>query len=1080
MFEPVDPAVSFPRLEEQVLEFWKTRGVVKEALEEKPGRPRFVFYEGPPTANNKPGLHHVWARVFKDIYCRYKTMRGFFVPRKAGWDCHGLPVELEIEKELGLERKADIEKYGIDRFNAECRKSVQRYVVDWERLTERIGFWLDVQDAYWTMRNEYIESVWWQLGRMWNKGLLYKDTKVVPYCPRCGTPLSSHEVAQGYQEVEDPSVFVRFPVEEGKGSGEAALLVWTTTPWTLVSNVAVAAHPEETYVLVEGGSEKLILAEARVAAVFGEDAGSWRVLERFPGSELQARYRRPFEYLPPDPADAAYSVVQDDFVTMDEGTGLVHLAPAFGEIDREVGKRYGLGAPNPVDEEGKFDGQVGELEGIPVREANDTLIADLDRRGLLFRAESYTHSYPHCWRCSTPLIYWSKSSWYIKTTELRDQMLAENSRIGWHPEHIRDGRFGDWLANNVDWSLSRDRYWGTPLPIWTCPQGHSTFVDSRKALEKLAGRELEDLDLHRPFVDEVTIECPACPEGSRLVARRESAVLDAWFDSGAMPAAQFGYPYTEGSREKFEANFPADFIAEGIDQTRGWFYSLLAVSTLVFGKSSYKNVLCLGHIVDAEGRKMSKRLGNVIDPWTILDDQGADALRWYFVSSGSPWVSSRVSMEAIDKSTSQFLLTLWNTYSFFVTYANADGFDPNSEAPPLSERSLLDRWILSRLAGTVDEVTSSLDRYDALAAARKLESFVRDLSNWYVRRSRRRFWSARSEVAEADKAAAYHTLYEALLVTSLLLAPICPFVSEEIHKNLTSPLDSRPASVHLEAWPEPQREAYDAALEDAVATVRRLVTLGRSARTDARVKIRQPLRRALLAAPAPQGGTGAAGDPAGKTAGQTIPEELIDSLRDELNVDTIDWTDLESLKAMVEVRLKADFSKVGPRLGALAQKAAAALSGLDPQAALRELESSGRISVEVEGNRVDLSREEVVVETRPAPGLAVVTDGEFGVALELSIDDDLRARGLVRELTHRLQGLRKEAGLEVSDRIELWLAAQADDALGQAIRKHSREIAGELLAVALNLESPPPDVTATSELRLDGGKVVVGLRKVPD
>jgi isoleucyl-tRNA synthetase len=1076
LFEPVIPVVSLKEIEESILEFWRKEGVVAEALTEKPDLPRFVFYEGPPTANNKPGLHHVWARVFKDVYCRYKTMRGFFVPRKAGWDCHGLPVELEIEKELGIERKVEIEQYGIDRFNAKCRESVQRYVVDWEALTERIGFWLDVEDAYWTMHNDYIESVWWQLGQIWEKGLLYKDTKVVPYCPRCGTPLSSHEVAQGYQDIEDPSVFVRFPITEGKGAGSAALLVWTTTPWTLISNVAVAAHPGATYVTVDYRGEKLILAEARLEAVFGEEADSVAIEERFSGSELQAKYLRPFEYLQPESSSTAYSVVHDEFVTMDEGTGLVHLAPAFGEIDREVGKRYGLGAPNPVDDEGKFDSTVADLDGTFVRDANEHLIAVLEKQGRLFRAEKYRHSYPHCWRCNTPLIYWSKSTWYIRTTEFRDEMLEENSRIGWHPEHIKEGRFGDWLANNIDWSLSRDRYWGTPLPIWTCDKGHSTYVESKSKLAELSGRSLDDVDLHRPYVDEITITCPSCSEGNQRTAKREEAVLDAWFDSGAMPAAQYAYPYAAGSDRKFEKNFPADFIAEGIDQTRGWFYSLLAVSTLVFGKSSYKNVLCLGHIVDAEGRKMSKRLGNVIDPWTILDTQGADALRWYFVSSGSPWVSSRVSLDAIDKSTSQFLLTLWNTYSFFVTYANADGFEISSEAPPLSARPLLDRWILSRLARTVAETTEALDDFDALSASRKLDAFVKDLSNWYVRRSRRRFWSARSAVAEADKQAAYHTLYEALVTVAYLLAPICPFVAEAIYRNLCVRREGANKSVHLENWPNPRTEAVDERLESAVATVRRLVSLGRAARTESRMKVRQPLRRALLAAPHIPSSAEEKEAPPGPS--YEFPKELEDSLREELNVDTIEWKDVETLESMVEIILKPNFKILGPKLGETTKKVAEALSALDASSAAAELKKNGKLVLRIDADIVELGADEVIVENAPRQDFAIVMDGEFAVALDIRLDEDLRARGLVRELTHRLQDLRKQARLEVSDRIELWLAPAADDAVGEAIRRHAQEIASELLAVSLKHESPPATgVSITKEIELDGSKVVAGLKK---
>lgn len=1057
MFDPVRPDVRFPQMEEAILQLWKRNRIVEKALAEDPARPRFVFYEGPPTANNKPGLHHVWARVFKDIYCRYKTMRGFYVPRKAGWDCHGLPVELEIEKELGIDSKPEIERYGIDRFNERCRESVQRYVIDWENLTERIGFWLDVDKAYWTMSNEYIESVWWQLGKMWDEGLLYRDAKVVPYCPRCGTALSSHEVAQGYQDIVDPSVYVRFPIEGRVG---AALLVWTTTPWTLVSNVAVAAHPDAEYVEVDIDGERLVLAEALLEKTLGERAARARVIERMVGRELRYRYRRPFDYLESDTSPNAYSVVTDEFVTTTEGTGLVHIAPAFGEVDREVGRRYGLDAPNPVDDRGRFDDRVGAHAGKPVREANQALIQELEHRKLLFRAEEYLHSYPHCWRCGTPLIYWSKATWYIETTRYRDRLLEENQKIDWHPEHIRDGRFGDWLANNVDWSLGRDRYWGTPLPIWSCDEGHHVFVRSRKQLEELSGRPLEGLDLHRPYVDEVTFPCPRCPKDSGSSCRRDQAVLDAWFDSGAMPAAQFGYPYAPESKDRFEKNFPADFIAEGIDQTRGWFYSLLAVSTLVFGRSSYKSVLCLGHIVDSEGRKMSKRLGNVIDPWAILDRLGADALRWYFFSSGSPWVSNRVSWDAIEKSTSQFLLTLWNTYSFFVTYANVDGFDPCSPAPPLQERSILDRWIVSRLQSTVVEVTQALDEFDALRGARSLEAFVRDLSNWYVRRNRRRFWSARSEVSEHDKQAAYHTLHTCLSTVAVLVAPYCPFVSEEIYQNLVARRSGVESSVHLQPWPEPAPEARDPGLEERVSLIRKLVSLGRAARTQARIKIRQPLSKALLACP---------------SDASRLEPELVAALVEELNVDSVEWVSLDAIEGERAFSIKPNFKSLGPKLGAMAQKIPAALASHDARPLVESLERLGYFELEVDGRLIRVAEEDVVVEAGSKPGVAVAIEGDYGVALHTSLDDQLRSRGLARELTHRLQNLRKETGLEVSDRVELWIQPDSDG-LARAVREHRSEIAAELLAISLE-EGSPPERSDVRLLEFDGERARVAIRK---
>ena len=794
-YRPVDTGQNFPALEERTLGWWKERSIFEKSLELRAGNPEWVFYEGPPTANGKPGVHHVLARVFKDIYPRFKTMRGYHVGRKGGWDCHGLPVELEIEKRLGFDRKEQIETYGVAEFNRLCRESVTAYVDDWNRMTERIGMWLDLDDAYLTMTDGYIESVWWILAEFSKQGLLYEGYKVVPYCPRCGTALSSHEVASGYQMVTDPSVFVRFPLVAGPapagGRGRPAapvapaaleaaadglpvsLLVWTTTPWTLISNVAAAVGADIQYANARLGDEYLILAADLVGAVLGPEA---TVVETFPGSALVGRhYRPPYEFVAPD--KPAWRVIAADFVATDEGTGIVHIAPAFGADDMVVGQANDLPVIMPVDEEARFTAEVTPWAGVFVKDADDSIMDELESRGLLFGRQPYEHNYPHCWRCDTPLIYYAKTSWYVRTTARKEAVLAANEEVTWYPDHLKHGRFGKWLENNIDWSLSRDRYWGTPLPVWRCENGHDTVVGSRAQLGELAGRDLSELELHRPYVDEVTFACPEC--GAE--ARRVAAVIDAWFDSGSMPVAQWHYPFE--NQEMWEKRFPADFICEAIDQTRGWFYSLLAISALLTGHTSYRNVLCLGHILDNEGRKMSKRLGNVIDPWAILDKQGADALRWYLFTVSSPWFARRFGPENVDEVIRKFILTLWNTYSFYTLYANIDGFDPAEHDVPVAERSLMDRWILGDLHLLVRKVTAELDHYDAFAAGRAIADFVDELSNWYVRRSRRRFWKSE---ADADKIAAYLTLNECLVTLAELLAPFTPFLAEELYQNLVA------------------------------------------------------------------------------------------------------------------------------------------------------------------------------------------------------------------------------------------------------------------------------------------------------
>ncbi|MGH2786223.1 MAG: isoleucine--tRNA ligase [Actinomycetota bacterium] len=832
LFREVRSQVDMPALEQTILERWRERDVFARSMASREGAEEYVIYEGPPTANGRPGVHHVPSRVFKDIYPRYKTMRGYSVPRQGGWDCHGLPVELEVEKELGLRSKRDIEAYGIEKFNARCRESVMRYVSDFERLTERIAYWTDLSDAYKTMDNEYVESVWWSLKKIYDQDLLYEDFKVVPYCPRCGTPLSDHEVAQGYSTVTDPSVYVRFPLA---GDEKTSLLVWTTTPWTLLSNAAVAIHPEVPYVVVEHDGERLILAEPLVHRVLGPEA---KPVEWLDEGALDGR-----EYIPPfdfaQPKERAWYVVSAEFVTTEDGTGIVHMAPAYGAEDLDVGRENGLPVIHLVDEEGKFVEQVTPWAGRFVKEADADIIHDLEARGRLFRAETIEHTYPLCWRCKTPLLYYARTSWYIRTTARKQDLLDANEKVAWYPAHIKHGRFGDWLANNIDWSLSRNRYWGTPLPIWRCGEGHIVCIGEVADLAERAGRDLSGLDLHRPFVDDVTFGCSEC--GGEM--RRVREVIDAWYDSGSMPFAQWHYPFER--EDVFEKRFPADYICEGIDQTRGWFYSLLAISTLLWGKSSYESCVCLGLIVDPEGRKMSKSLGNVLDPWEVIDRFGADALRWFLFTSGNPWGTSRVGFETIAEVQRGFQRMLWNVYSFYTLYANTENIDPTTVDVPAAERHELDRWLLAELHDTVRTATAGLETYDCTSAGRRIGAFVEDLSNWYVRRSRRRFYA--KETAERDKAAAHATLHECLKTLALLVAPFMPFVADEIWDNLMcSVRPDAPDSVHLAEWPTYDESLIDEQLRVSMAAARRARTLGLQAREGAKIKVRQPLGRVLI------------------------------------------------------------------------------------------------------------------------------------------------------------------------------------------------------------------------------------------
>ncbi len=1030
---PLPAHVDLPALEREVIERWKDRKVFARSVEQTRSGPPWVFYEGPPTANGKPGVHHVEARVFKDVFPRFRTMKGYHVPRKAGWDCHGLPVEIAVERELGFSGKPDIERYGIAEFNARCRESVRRHVGEFQAMSDRMGFWLDNDDAYWTMDTSYVESVWWSLKQVFDKGLLVEDHRVTPYCPRCGTGLSDHEVAQGYETVVDPSVYVRFPVTSGPGAAHGAdLLVWTTTPWTLVSNTAVAVRPDVTYAVARSPQGTFVLAEALLGKVLGDDRVE--VLETFPGAKLEhTGYRRPFELVD---IPGAHYVILADYVTTEDGTGLVHLAPAFGAEDLAASRGYGLPVVNPIEPDGHFRADVPLVGGAFFKDADAALVADLRERGLLLRQEPYEHAYPFCWRCHTALLYYALPSWYVRTTAVKDQLLAENERTTWHPETVKHGRYGDWLDNNVDWALSRDRYWGTPLPIWRCPDGHDTCVGSVSELAGLAGRDLSALDPHRPYVDEVTLPCPRCgTEASRV-----PQVIDAWYDSGSMPFAQWGAPHRNNA--EFEASYPAQYICEAIDQTRGWFYSLMAVGTVVFGRSSYETVLVLGHILADDGRKMSKHLGNILEPIPLMDRHGADALRWFMLCSGSPWSARRIGHGALEEVVRKVLLTYWNTASFLTLYASAADWTPGDPAPAVADRPLLDRWALSELHRTVLEVDAAMEAFDTVRAGRRLTGFVDDLSNWYVRRSRRRFW-------DGDPAA-LATLHECLEVLTRLLAPFMPFVTEAVHEALVSSVwPELPDSVHLRDWPVVRDGGLvDPELAGQVALVRRLVELGRSARTASKVRTRQPLGRALV------GAAGWAG----------LPEELRAQLADELNVQSVGAL-ADAGDELVDVTVKPNFRSLGRRFGAGTKAVAAAVGAADPAALAAAVRGGGTATVTVDGAPVALAADDLVVTETPRSGWAVAADAGETVALDLTVTPELRRAGLAREVVRLVQDARKASGLEVTDRIALtWSATSAE--VAEALREHGAAVAGEVLATSFAEGAVGADGRADEELGL--------------
>jgi isoleucyl-tRNA synthetase len=1033
-YDPLPPHVDLPALDREIIERWRKSDVFQRSIDATAQGPAWTFYEGPPTANGMPGTHHVEARVFKDVFPRYRTMKGYHVARRAGWDCHGLPVELAVEKELGFTGKPDIEAYGIAEFNARCRENVQRHVDAFEAMSERMGYWADYEHAYWTMTPDYVESVWWALKQIFDKGLLVEDFRVAPYCTRCGTGLSDHELAQGYENVVDPSVYVRLPLTSGPYAGQASMLIWTTTPWTLPSNALVAVRSDVAYVTVSDGGETLVIARDLVAKVLGD---GWTVQDEFTGAQMLGwTYQRPFD-LVPWPGKGHF-VVNEDYVTTDEGTGLVHQATVFGADDFESVRRNGVQLVNPIDTRGRFTADIPLLGGVFFKDADDPIVNDLRARGLLFRHLPYEHSYPHCWRCHTPLMYYALPAWYVRTTAIKERLLAENEATNWYPATIKNGRYGDWLTNNVDWSLSRDRYWGTPLPVWRNDADPSRLicVGSLAELRQLSGIDLADP--HRPFVDDVTFEMPD-EDGTY---RRVPQVIDAWFDSGSMPFAQFGAPYRNADEAR--AAYPADFICEAIDQTRGWFYSLMAIGTLVFDRSSYRNVVCLGHILAEDGRKMSKHLGNILEPIPLMDRHGADALRWFMLCSGSPWSSRRVGHKVLDEIASKVIRTYWSIASFQSLYARANGWAPGTDG----SRTVLDRWALSEVHRVAAEVDDALENFDPARVGRALGGCIDDLSNWYVRRSRRRFW-------EGDPAA-LSTLHECLDVLTRVLAPLIPFVTEQVWGALfatTGGVDS----VHLSSWPATDASLVDPQLCEQVALVRRLVELGRSARADSKMTTRQPLGRALISAP----------------GWATLPSELKDEVREELNV--VDLASLSEAEELVELSVKPNFRQLGRRFGKRTQLVADAILAVDPVAFVAAYRA-GTATVELDGQTVAIGGDEVIVAETPRSGWAVASAGSDTVALDLELTHELRLAGLARRIVRLVQEARKNAGFEVTDRIELWWRVGGSPEPAEAIRAHADQLAGEVLAIAVHEGAPTEELFSAVDEELG---LHIWLRKSP-
>lgn len=1007
MYKKVPTDLKFVEREREVEKFWRENHIFEKSIEDRKDAPTYMFYDGPPTANGKPHIGHALTRVIKDMIPRYRTMKGYKVPRKAGWDTHGLPVEIEVEKELGINGKEQIENYGVAPFIEKCKESVWKYKGMWEEFSDVIGFWADMNDPYVTYHDSYIESEWWALKQIWDKGLLYKGFKVVPYCPRCGTPLSSHEVAQGYKDVKERSAIVRFK----KKDEDVYFLAWTTTPWTLPSNVALCVNPEEDYVKVKHGDYTYILASALVETVLKED---YTVLETYKGKELEG-----IEYEPLwgglNVKGKAWFVVCDSYVTLTDGTGIVHIAPAFGEDDSRIGRNYDLPFVQLVDAQGNLTKET-KWEGVFVKDADKLVLKDLEENGKLFDAPVFEHSYPHCWRCNTPLIYYARESWYIKMTAVKEDIIRNNNTINWIPESIGKGRFGDWLENIQDWAVSRNRYWGTPLNVWICECGHMHSIGSIEELKSMSKNCPDNIELHRPYIDAVTITCPEC--GKEM--KRTPEVLDAWFDSGSMPFAQHHYPFE--NHEKFEAQFPADFISEAVDQTRGWFYSLLAISTLIFNKAPYKNVIVMGHVQDEDGQKMSKSKGNAVDPMDALNKFGADAIRWYFYVNSAPWLPNRFHDKAVEEGQRKFLGTLWNTYAFYVLYADIDSFDPTKYNLEYDKLSVMDKWLLSKLNTLVKTVDDYLNNYKITETARALQSFTDDMSNWYVRRCRERFWA---KGMEQDKVNAYMTLYTALITLSKIAAPMIPFMTEEIYQNLVRSVDKNaPESIHLTDFPTVNEEFIDKDLEISMDEVLDIVVLGRAARNSANIKNRQPIGNMYVKA-------------------ETVLDPFyVEIIEDELNVKAVEFKD--DVEEFVSYSFKPQLKTVGPKYGKLLGKIKEALASLDGHAAMKSLNETGSVDFEFDGEKVSLGREDLLIETAKNDDFVTEADNKTTVVLDIRLSEELIEEGFVRELISKVQTMRKEAGFEVVDHIVL--SQSGNERIAEIIRKNETVIKNDTLA----------------------------------
>ena len=1007
MYKKVPTDLKFVEREREVEKFWRENHIFEKSIEDRKDAPTYMFYDGPPTANGKPHIGHALTRVIKDMIPRYRTMKGYKVPRKAGWDTHGLPVEIEVEKELGINGKEQIEKYGVAPFIEKCKESVWKYKSMWEQFSDVIGFWADMDDPYVTYHNSYIESEWWALKQIWDKGLLYKGFKVVPYCPRCGTPLSSHEVAQGYKDVKERSAIVRFK----KKNEDVYFLAWTTTPWTLPSNVALCVNPDEDYVKVVQGDYTYILASALVETVLKED---YTVLETYKGKELEG-----IEYEPLwgelNVKGKAWYVVCDNYVTLTDGTGIVHIAPAFGEDDSRIGRNYNLPFVQLVDAQGNLTKET-KWAGVFVKDADKLILKDLEENGKLFDAPVFEHSYPHCWRCNTPLIYYARESWYIKMTAVKEDIIRNNNTINWIPESIGKGRFGDWLENIQDWAVSRNRYWGTPLNVWVCDCGHMHSIGSIEELKSMSKNCPDNIELHRPYIDAVTVTCPEC--GKEM--RRTPEVLDAWFDSGSMPFAQHHYPFE--NKEKFEAQFPADFISEAVDQTRGWFYSLLAISTLIFNKAPYKNVIVMGHVQDEDGQKMSKSKGNAVDPMDALNKFGADAIRWYFYVNSAPWLPNRFHDKAVEEGQRKFLGTLWNTYAFYVLYADIDNFDPTKYSLDYDKLSVMDRWLLSKLNTLVKTVDDYLNNYKITETARALQSFTDDMSNWYVRRCRERFWA---KGMEQDKINAYMTLYTALITLSKIAAPMIPFMTEEIYQNLVRSVDKNaPESIHLTDFPRVNEEFIDKDLEVSMDEVLDIVVLGRAARNSANIKNRQPIGNMYV------------------KAENVLSPFYVEIIEDELNVKNVEFKD--DVEEFVSYSFKPQLKTVGPKYGKLLNKIREALTNLDGHKAMQELNTDGALNFDFNGEKAVLGREDLLIDTVKNDNFVTEADNKVTVVLDIRLDDELLEEGFVRELISKIQTMRKEAGFEVVDHITL--SQNGNDRIAEIIKKNEAVIKNDTLA----------------------------------